>query len=142
LPFSERASLEKRAMERNVKVIEVSTENFEVTNELYHYSNETSTFKEIVDEYKGDFDLPCVIKTLDETRSPSKRGNYAKSVGWRNNSYTFQNTLNIPVQSVISTFDQKILSVMTKIMSSIYQRNCLQYHLQKTNAVMKNFLNY
>ena len=122
LPFSERSRLEKRAKEKNVKVTEVATTDFEVPNQLYHYSNETETFKEIVDERKEDFDLPYVIRMLDETGPPSKRGNYAKSVGWRNNSYKFQNTLNIPVRSVITSFDKKILSLMTNIMSLIYEK--------------------
>ena len=121
LPFSERSTLEKRAKDKDVKVIEVPEEDFEVQNELYHYSNKTSVFQEYVEEYKEQFDLPNVIRMLDDTKEPCTRGNYAKSVGWRNNSYKFQNTLSIPVRSVITTFDQKILSIMTKIIRSIYQ---------------------
>ena len=96
LSFNQRENVELKARDKEIPLIEIPKEDFEIENDIYHYSNETSIFKQFIESFKKDFELEHVINFLDKQKVCG-RGNHAKSIGWRNNSLKFQIKLAIPV---------------------------------------------
>ena len=105
---------------RHIKLVEVTKGAFEVPNEIYHYCGESKEYMDTIEYLRDDFELNKVIDMLQKEATVSKRGNWAKTIGWYGSNYTFDGENSIPKHSSISSFDSKILQLMTKVMVDLY----------------------
>ena len=86
---------------------------------MYHYSNHSDVYKQYISPYVNEFQIHEVIKILKKEKK-CNRGNYAKSVGWRNQGYSFDSVNIIPSRSTITSLDKQILKVFTKILLNMF----------------------
>lgn len=120
LPFSSRNEIESKAKAKKVDIVNIPKGDFEVPNEIYHFSNDSTTYKQHILPHKAKFQLDHVIDFLDNKKK-GDRGNYAKQVGWHNTSLLGDKQLSTPIRSKINSFDKSILGLMTNVMKNIYK---------------------
>lgn len=121
LPFSRRNEIEIKAKAKQVDILNIPKSDFVVPDEIYHFSNDSTTYKQYILPHKAKFKLDYVINFLDDKKKKGDRGNYAKQVGWHNTSLLGDKKLSTPIRSKINSFDKSILGLMTNVMKNIYK---------------------
>lgn len=122
LPQSMRSSFNQKAKQLNIPVTTIKNDVYEEKNTIYHYSSQSQIYEQHVNPHIKSFCLEDIILMLDEEKE-SRRGNFAKTVGWHSLNFVADEKRNISIPgrtANITTLDKNTMKIMTIIMKTLY----------------------